>query len=240
MQFREYWRVLTKRWWMIVLVAAVACVTAYGYSKLQRPVFRSTVYLRIEPGRMDWGLTLVGQAIMRQYAAMLQTSTILERVNSRLQLDLTPEQLQSMVKVASIPDDMRLQIDVEHPDPGTAQRIAGELATAFVEDQEQRMQPLDPSNRVNVYLLDRPSPGELARPKTKVNVLAGGMLGLVLGALLVFVLEYLDDTIKSTEDVERWMNLPAIGMIPQIAPADVPRGRLATPQPAKVIELTRR
>ncbi|MBI3978841.1 MAG: lipopolysaccharide biosynthesis protein [Chloroflexi bacterium] len=240
MQFRDYWRVLVKRWWIIVLVAAIASLTAYGYSKLQRPIFRSTVYLRIEPGRPDWGLTLVGQAIMRQYAAMLQTSIILERVNGRLQLDLTPPQLRSMVKVASIPDDMRLQIDVDHPDPGTARRIARELAQAFVEDQEQRMTHQEPRDRVNVFLFDEPTPGELERPKTRMNVLAGAVLGLVVGGLLVFLLEFLDDTIKTAEDVERWVNLPAIGTIPQIAAADTRRTQPDSPPRAKVIELTRR
>ncbi len=41
-----------------------------------------------------------------------------------------------------------------------------------------------------------------------------GVLGLMLGMFLVFLLEYLDNTIKTPEDVERYLGLPVIGTIP--------------------------
>lgn len=54
----------------------------------------------------------------------------------------------------------------------------------------------------------------LHRPQTRVNVLAGAVLGLVLGILLAFVLEALDDTIKTPNDVERYVQLATLGAIP--------------------------
>jgi capsular polysaccharide biosynthesis protein len=44
--------------------------------------------------------------------------------------------------------------------------------------------------------------------------MAGAILGLVLGVLLAFVLEYLDDTLKSSGDVERFTGLTTLGVIP--------------------------
>lgn len=52
------------------------------------------------------------------------------------------------------------------------------------------------------------------QPNTRINVLAGAILGLIVGLLLAFVLEYLDDTLKSSIDVERFVNLPTLGAIP--------------------------
>jgi capsular polysaccharide biosynthesis protein len=52
------------------------------------------------------------------------------------------------------------------------------------------------------------------QPNTRVNVLAGAILGLIVGLLLAFVLEYLDDTLKSSADVERFVGLTTLGAIP--------------------------
>ena len=67
----------------------------------------------------------------------------------------------------------------------------------------------------------------LAKPQTKINVLAGGILGGILGLLLIFVLEYLDDTLKTAEDVERFAGLATIGVIPSGAATGARRRRPA-------------
>ena len=84
------------------------------------------------------------------------------------------------------------------------------------------MAPLQPTDRIEITELDKPLPGVLYFPKTKQYVLAAGILGLVIGAVLAFLLEYLDDTLKTPEDVERFVNLPLIGSIPiasEVAPS---------------------
>ena len=56
------------------------------------------------------------------------------------------------------------------------------------------------------------------KPNKKLNLAIGGILGLMLGVMLVFFLEYMDNTIKNTEDVERILNLPILGVIPKDTP----------------------
>ena len=58
MELREYWRALTKRWWLIFLVALAAAGSAYAFSKLQEPVFRSSAKLYVMPARPDYGNAL--------------------------------------------------------------------------------------------------------------------------------------------------------------------------------------
>jgi capsular exopolysaccharide synthesis family protein len=52
------------------------------------------------------------------------------------------------------------------------------------------------------------------RPKTKLNIILSFIFGLILGVGVVFLREYLDDTIKSQEDIEEIFNLPLLGYIP--------------------------
>ncbi|MDP8222706.1 MAG: polysaccharide biosynthesis tyrosine autokinase [Candidatus Lernaella stagnicola] len=64
---------------------------------------------------------------------------------------------------------------------------------------------------------ERPVP---VRPRRKVNVLLGALLGLMGGVGLAFVLEFLDTTIKSGEDLERTVEVPFLGIIPSFATDD--------------------
>jgi capsular exopolysaccharide synthesis family protein len=60
------------------------------------------------------------------------------------------------------------------------------------------------------------APGKPIRPTPKRNAVAGLFAGFVLGVGAAFLLEYLDDTIRSKDDLERSAGLTVIGMIPLV------------------------
>ncbi len=49
-----------------------------------------------------------------------------------------------------------------------------------------------------------------------LNIAIAGVLGLMFGIFLVFLLEYLDNTIKTPKDVEKYLQLSVIGAIPKV------------------------
>jgi len=55
------------------------------------------------------------------------------------------------------------------------------------------------------------------KPNKKLNLAIGGILGLMLGVMLIFFMEYMDNTIKTEEDIERTLGLPVLGLIPKIS-----------------------
>lgn len=59
-------------------------------------------------------------------------------------------------------------------------------------------------------------PQDPIKPNKKLNLAIGGILGLMLGVMLVFFLEYMDNTIKTTDDIERYLGLPVLGLIPKV------------------------
>ncbi|MDI3299557.1 MAG: Wzz/FepE/Etk N-terminal domain-containing protein [Bacillota bacterium] len=59
-----------------------------------------------------------------------------------------------------------------------------------------------------------PLPNVPVRPNKKLNVAVAGVLGLMVSVVLAFVLEFLDNTIKTAADVERWSGLPTLASIP--------------------------
>jgi len=218
MQIKDYFNLLVKRGWIIVLVAAATFAGAVIVSKLQTPIFRSTIKISVSPARSDYGLSLTIERVLRNYAAQIKTRKMSQTVIDKLKLDITPDTFLSELTISAQLDNNLIQVDVDDPDPNRAQFIANTLARVFVEEQTAKQADIDRQNRLDVSVLDDALPGELNRPKTRNNALAGGILGILLGGLIVFALEYLDDTLKTAEDVDRYVGLTTLGAIPTVSP----------------------
>nr|WP_279381245.1 GNVR domain-containing protein [Clostridium pascui] len=68
-----------------------------------------------------------------------------------------------------------------------------------------------------IEVLDRASvPKSPISPKRTLNLVIGFFLGIMISIALTFVLEYMDKTIKTEDDVKRYLGLPGIGIIPQL------------------------
>lgn len=222
MQFRDYWLIFSKRWWLVVLVAAVACVVSFGYAKSQRTIYRSEVQLTVAPSRLDYGLTLVIDNLLTQYQMQLSSRHLAQEVDSDLKLDRPVDNLLSRVKVQAVSNGYLLDMTVDDTDPNVARDIAYQWAQRFIEEHQADMAPLNPQDRIEIKMLDKPLPGTVFFPKTKQYVLAAGVLGAVVGAVLAFLLEYLDDSLKTADDVERFLGLPVVGAIPMAGEAMAP------------------
>ncbi len=68
----------------------------------------------------------------------------------------------------------------------------------------------------NISVVDRAMPGAKYKPSLKGNLLIGALLGLLLGMILAVSFEYLDDTFKAPEDLERQLGVPVLGVIPML------------------------
>lgn len=60
------------------------------------------------------------------------------------------------------------------------------------------------------------TPQTPVKPRKKLNVAIAGVLGIFVGIGMVLVLEFLDTTLKTTEDIERHLGLPVLGRIPMV------------------------
>lgn len=108
---------------------------------------------------------------------------------------------------------------MDWPDPETTQEVANALATDFAEYQATRNLGIDRRNQVDILVLEPAKWGHVQWPKPTTLTLSGAILGLLLGGLLAFGLEYLEaGIIRSPQDVERYVKLAVIGTIPAVNP----------------------
>jgi capsular polysaccharide biosynthesis protein len=214
-QLKDYLRIITKRGWIILLVAVITTASALVFSRIQTPVYRSTIYLNVWPARLDWGLQQTIKGLMRNYTGTIASRDTAMKVIDRLQLDITPDELREKLTVTSIESDFLMQIDADDYDPLIARDIAQTTAEVFVERISVYMLDQDKAERVEVSIRDYALPGALHKPKWKINALAGAIFGIIIGGLVVFILEWLQaDTLRTSEDVEARIGVAVLGIIP--------------------------
>ncbi|MBC8161689.1 MAG: lipopolysaccharide biosynthesis protein, partial [Roseiflexaceae bacterium] len=223
MQLGDYITVLRRRWWVILLVGAVAAVAAYAFSKLQEPVFRAEAVYEVRPSRPDAALTAFMQTSMNNIRDSALARPQLERVSQQLQLDRSADWLLAdVVSMQALPAEWKMIVRVDYPNqPDVAQRLADAVGENMVGIQITKNAQSQSSDRVFVNALEPARYVGLVSPNTRINVAAGLLLGLVAGLLLAFVLEALDNTLKTAQDVERFLGLTTVGAIPLVG-ADKP------------------
>ncbi|MFN3374122.1 MAG: YveK family protein, partial [Chloroflexus sp.] len=139
--------------------------------------------------------------------------SVLDQISQQIGLDISGERLMRDVNIQPRPDEQKIVIEVDLPRLDQSQALADAVGERIVAEVNRINATLEGTARINVT---RIQPARLVeiRPNTRINMLAGAILGLVVGVLLAFVLEYLDDTLKTPEDVERFVGLPTLGAIP--------------------------
>jgi capsular polysaccharide biosynthesis protein len=214
-ELQDYLNILRKRGWIIILTACITAASALGFSLVQTPKYRATAKLSVNPARADWGLVGAAKNLLRNYTMNMTTHKTAQKVIDRAELDMSTDDLLSKVTVSSDESNFTLQVDVKDYDPVVAIQIAQTLAEVFIEDQTEWNQKQDKRDRIEVSLLDDVRDAPLFSPKKKINTLAGGIFGVLLGGVIVLFLEWLEsDILRTSGDVERFIGLTVLGAIP--------------------------
>ena len=222
MPLGEYFRILRRRGWIIVLLAGLTAASALVFSTVQNPVYRATVNVLVQPARTDFGLAQSAKLLLDSYVAFLDTDTSAAAIIQDLQLDMLPETLRADVSIAAEAQRFLITIQVDNENGDAANDIARKWAELLVQWRNDENQKQRREDRVTALLLDAPR-YVLDHPRRGLNTAAGGVLGILLGGLLIFFLEYWDAGILRTRtDVERQLNLAVLGAIPAVSSSTRP------------------
>lgn len=215
MELSDYFRILRQRGWLILVLMALTAAAAFGFSKMQTPVYESSLRLLVQPSRTDFGQAQAAKTLLTSYEQWLYSSYRAQAVINNLQLDMTPGELLGDVRVASDGNSFIISLSVENTDPNLANDIARAWGNELIMWQNANNDKLDKNDRITIEFVDDPQAG-LDRPDTTINTAAGVVFGMLLGVAIIFLLEWLaSGVIRRSEDVERYLDIPVIGSIPQ-------------------------
>src|SRR5215212_597316 len=215
LEVRDYLNVLLKRWWLILLVAGVAAVAGYGISSLQAKIYEASTRLIVTPSRPDNGLILYAKQAMTSYPVRMLSQDFISRALADTDLGADPAAVLGALKVQAVPDTLTLNITLDDADPQRAAALINVISGAFVDLINGEAVNSTSSDKLFLVQPDvAQPPGRPSQPRPTLTAGAAGVLGLVLGLVLAFALEFLDDTLKTTDDVQRVLGLTTIGLIP--------------------------
>ena len=124
MELSDYLRILRQRGWLIVLVAVLTAVSAFGYSKAQTPVYESTLKLLVRPSRTDFGQANAAKVLLASYVDWLNSRYRAQSVIDTLHLDMEAGALLGDAKFSSDSNSFVIRLAIENTDPDLANDIA--------------------------------------------------------------------------------------------------------------------
>ncbi|MEZ0537029.1 YveK family protein [Caldicellulosiruptoraceae bacterium PP1] len=221
MELKEYILILRKRLILISSITLISTLAAIILSfYVMPPVYKATTTLFAGRSNSDsnndniqalYSDVLLGQQLVKDYREIAVSRSVLQKVISDLKLDMKPEALQSMISVNLKNDTRILSIDIESTDPKFAAVVANKLSEVFI-DAVQKIMKIE-----NVQIVDKAViPDKPEKPKKMLNTAIAFILGLMVGVGIAFFLEYLDNTLKTPEDVEKYLEVPVLAIIPDM------------------------
>lgn len=216
---REIFFCLLHRFWIILLVAILCGGVGFCISQfLIAPTYESTTQIYIlnkqNENTVTYSDVQLGTQLTKDYAELIKSRYVLESVIEELQLlqngeAVSYETILNKVSVSTPQDTRMLAITVTDTDP----MLAMEIANCVREVAAEHIKSVMDIEAVNVV-----DEANLPTHKANPSVFKWTLLGMLLGAFLVMaivvIIYILDDTIKTSDDVEKYLGLSTLALIP--------------------------
>ena len=209
----ELFYALRHRWWAILLALVIGAGAAGVYTKkLIAPHYQSTsmVYvLSKETTLASLADLQIGSQLTKDYSVIVKSRPVLQEVIDKQNLDLTTDELGEMITIDNPKDTRILSITVEDIEPMRAKAIVDEVTKSASNYIGDIMEMVPPKVIEDGVVAVKPS-----SPSVKKNAAVGGLGLAVLVCGLICLKTVLDDTIKSEEDIEKYLGLSVLAVIP--------------------------
>ena len=209
----ELFYALRHRWWAILLALVIGAGAAGVYTKkLIAPHYQSTsmVYvLSKETTLASLADLQIGSQLTKDYSVIIKSRPVLQEVIDKQNLDLTTDELGEMITIDNPKDTRILSITVEDIEPMRAKAIVDEVTKSASNYIGDIMEMVPPKVIEDGVVAVKPS-----SPSVKKNAAVCGLGLAVLVCGLICLKTVLDDTIKSEEDIEKYLGLSVLAVIP--------------------------
>lgn len=209
--------VLKKNSLKIVLILFLFILCGYFYSyNMVVPKYKSVSTMLLTSDNVNKdndSLTQndinLNKNLIGTYGRILKSSSVLNKVIERLNLDMEEEELYKNIEIEEVKDTQIIEIGVIHEDPAEAQRIAGTLNDVFIQEIRE-FYKID-----NISIVDQASyETEPYNIHHMADILMFLGIGIIVCAIMVSIIYVLDTTIKIEQDIEEYVGLNVVGVVP--------------------------
>lgn len=222
---KEIFEVIKKRFslilFFIIVSALIAAIVSYF---ILTPTYESTSQFIVNQEREDPSAEFstsdirTNVELINTYEVIIKSRAILEDVVEEMNLPYSVGTLADNIEVTSEEDSQVVNVTVSDPDPVLATDIANVTVSIFQEQVPDLMSVDNVNILSEAQLAANPEP---VSPKPALNIAIAIVLGGMIGIGLAFLLEYLDTTITTEEDLEQHLDIPVLGTIAHIEDQDI-------------------
>jgi capsular polysaccharide biosynthesis protein len=238
MELRRYFNLIRRRLALVIVAVIVGGVAGF-VSTSRTPVYTATATIYV--GSLNLGVNqsqLYAEAGLNQvvatFAQMIPSPVIAQKALNKTHLNGEAGAVAASTTATVVPGTNLIDVSVSDSNSRDAIRLANGVSNAFVSQianyqsgggtvaTSQGAVPNEPA-----YVFQNATAASKASTGVTKKVLLGALLGLVVSILLILLLDYLDITIKSPEELERRVGLPVLGIVPRFE--TLPLGMSRTP-----------
>jgi capsular polysaccharide biosynthesis protein len=215
MELREFFKIIYKKLWVVLLIPIVAAGVSTVLSfKIFEPVYESKSSMYILSGKSDLidQSYLVNEKLVEDCAEIIRSKSVTRSVIEKLHLtNITSEELARKINIKSKNDTRVIEISVRSSDPEKAKMLTEEVSNVFLKKISHLL------NAKNIEVLDKAEvPDTPVKPRPVINIVIGTVIGLITAICLVILTDYMNNTINTLEDVETQSGLVVLGVIPSL------------------------
>lgn len=204
---------IKRKIWLVLVLGIGAALIAGLFTKFFiAPTYSSTAQLYIlstSTSLTSLADIQIGSSLTKDYVQLVQSRPVVEQVIENLKLDKTCEEVLKQMSFSNPSDTRILVITAQDEDPELAKDLVNQFALVSRVQIASIMNTEAPSVVELGIVNEKP-----VSPSLSKNVVIGGVAGGLLSILIIFVEFMLDDTVKTAEDVEKYLNLNTLASIP--------------------------
>lgn len=223
LDLRQYMTIIRKRLPFILILVLLCTAAAAVYSLFFKdPMYEASTKIIVNQtqsqamtGQLDLNQINTNIRMIDTYKEIIKTPAILDKVVAGYpELGMTSEELARMIKVSSVNNTQVMTLIVEGMEYRKAAETVNAVSNVFREEIQHIFQVENVSILNEANLTKHPGP---VSPNVPLNVAIAFVVSLMLAVGIVFLLEYLDDTIKTEADVLEYLGQPTLAMISKMS-----------------------
>lgn len=210
---------LIKRWKMIFLITLIVTIFSAIISFfIISPKYEASTKLfigkennqiKFEDQTYNYNDIEMYQKLLKTYAEVIQTNDLVKKAVDVESLGLKSKDILKRLEVNPTVETQILEIKYKNKDRMLARDILDSITTEFIKKSAE----LIPNGNVKIIESVK-IPEDSISPNKIVNIVIAFIIGLMLSIGLSFLLEFIDNTFKNKEEMEKVLGLPVLGVIP--------------------------
>lgn len=209
--FNTFWMNKIQIIIILILFFGIGCIYTLKY---KTPIYSSSITLGLVSTKDDNSIITasditLNSKLIATYNKLVKSSSVLKTVISNLHIDTDEETLKKNISVSSIDNTELIGITVKNENNFLAARIANEIATVFKEEVNEMYNINNIKIISEANIEDRPSN---INHKMDIAIFLG--IGIVISVGYIILVNMLDTTIKSPENIEKEFELPVLAAVP--------------------------